>query len=135
MTDWLLKSDPDEYSFDDLLRDKRTTWDGVSNNQALIYLRQMKKGDRVFVYHTGDERSIVGLAEIAGAPRTDSRDASGKLVVVDIVVKRRLPKPVSLADIKADVAFADCPLVRIPRLSVMPIEEALAERILEMAGA
>lgn len=134
MSFWLIKSDPDEYSFDDLVRDKRTTWDGVSNAQALIHLRNMKKGDRVFVYHTGAEKSIVGLAEIAGAPRADSRDPSGKLVVADIAAKRRLPVPVSLATIKAEDAFANCPLVRISRLSVMPIEDVLAKRILGMGG-
>ena len=134
MAFWLLKSDPDEYSFDDLLRDKRATWDGVSNNQALIYLRQMKKGDRVFVYPTGDEKGLGGLADIACAPRAHSGDATGKLVVVDVLAKRRLAKPVPLADIKADLTFADCPLVRIPRLSVMPIDDVLAKRLLEMAG-
>jgi len=134
MATWLLKSDPDTYSFADLERDKKTTWDGVRNNQALIYMRQMKKGDLVLVYHSGDEKSIVGLAEITSSGYADPKHDDPKLVVVDVKFKKRAAKPVTLAQIKADRDFAGMQLVRQSRLSVMPVPEAMWKKLLTMGG-
>ena len=116
---WLVKTEPSTYSFADLQREKRTRWDGVSNPVALKHLRGMAKGDEVMVYHTGDEKAIVGLARVAGAPYPDPKDP--KLVVVDLEAVRPLPNPIPLSKIKADRRFAELPLVRMGRLSVMPI--------------
>lgn len=132
---WLIKSDPEEYSAADLEREGRTTWDGVSNAVALKHLRAMAVGDALLVYHTGEERAIVAVGEVAGKPKADPRDMSGKLSTVEISFTRRLDKPVSLADIKADPAFANFELVRIGRLSIMPVPPPLWERIMKMAGA
>lgn len=134
MTTWLLKTEPGTYSFADLERDGKTRWDGVKNPVALKNLRRMAKGDAVFVYHTGDEKAVVGLARIASAPYSDPKDKSGKLVVVDLAADRPLKRPVPLATVKADPAFAAFALVRIPRLSVMEVPPALAKRIRELGG-
>lgn len=135
MNYWLLKSDPDEYSFDDLERDKRTTWDGVKNAQALIYLREMKKGDAVFVYHSGKDKAVIGIADIVKGPFPDPEQNDEKLVVVDIKAKKRLPEPVTLAAIKADKRFAEFRLVRQSRLSVMPVTKKEWDALLKMGGA
>lgn len=127
MARWLVKSDPDEYSFADLVRDKRTVWDGISNAAALGHLRRMKKGDDCFVYETGKIKSIVGRAKIASAPRADPRDP--KLVVIDLSAGAPVARPLSLAEIKADPAFAAWELVRISRLSVMPVPEEIGRRL------
>jgi predicted RNA-binding protein with PUA-like domain len=134
LTCWLLKSDPETYSFDDLERDGRTIWDGVRNNQALIYLRKMQKGDPVLVYHSGGDKQVVGLAEIVGGPYPDPKQSDPKLVVVDLKPKQRFPRPVTLAQIKADGTFADFGLVRMSRLSVMPVSLGVWERLLRMGG-
>lgn len=131
---WLLKTEPGTYSFADLARDKRTTWDGVSNPVALKNLRAMKKGDEAFVYHTGDEKSVVGVARIASDPYPDPKQNDDRLVVVDLVPARAVPRPVSLATIKADKRFAGFALVRISRLSVMPVLPAQWKVILALAG-
>ncbi|HKC24173.1 MAG TPA: EVE domain-containing protein [Thermoanaerobaculia bacterium] len=117
--DWLLKTEPEAYSFDDLTREKKTVWDGVANPVALKHLASMKKGERLVVYHTGKERAAVGLATVASAPRPDPRDA--KLTVVEIAAGKRLAAPVSLGAIKASPLFASSPLVRMGRLSVVPL--------------
>ncbi len=129
---WLLKTEPSTYSFDDLVRDKRTTWDGVSNPVALGHLRTMRKGDQAFVYHTGAEKAIVGLARIAGDPRPDPKLGDPRLVVVELEPVRALRKPVSLAAVKADRRFADFALVRISRLSVMPVSADFWKALLAM---
>lgn len=131
---WLIKSDPDDYSAHDLAREKKTEWSGVSNPTALKHLRAMTTGDAVLVYHTDNERAIVALATVGSKPRSDPRDKSGKATVVDIEFDRWLAKPVPLADIKADPAFAQFDLVRISRLSVMPVSPAHWKRILALAG-
>ena len=118
---WLLKTEPATYSFADLVRDKRTTWDGVRNPVALKHLRSMHKGDEALVYHTGDEKAIVGIARIASEPIPDPKSKDPKLVVVDLEPVRALAHPVTLAAVKADRRFADFARVRIPRLSVMPV--------------
>jgi predicted RNA-binding protein with PUA-like domain len=132
---WLLKSEPDNYSYDDLERDGATVWDGVANNAALLHIRKVQPGDLALIYHTGDERCAVGLAEITGEPYADPQQGDAKLVVMDVRALRRLPAPVTLAAIKADPFFADFALVRQARLSVVPVTEAQWTRIMQMAGA
>lgn len=131
---WLLKTEPNTYSFDDLERDGSTTWDGVANNTALIHLRAMKSGDLALIYHTGDERRAVGIAEITSAPYPDPKADNPKLVVVDLRPIERLTNPVTLAEIKSDPFFADFVLVRQARLSVMPVSAEQWQRILTSAN-
>ena len=121
---WLLKTEPGSYSYEDLERDGQTTWDGVTNPVALKNLRAMKVGDAVVVYHTGGERAAVGLAEVARAAYPDPRKEDSRLVVVDLVAKGRLPREVGLDEIKSMPVFADSPLVRQGRLSVVPLTAA-----------
>jgi len=130
---WLLKTEPDDYSYDDLERDKETVWDGVSNNLALIHLRNMRKGDVALIYHTGDERQGVGVADIVSNPYPDPKADNDKLVVVDVKPKRRLARPVTLDAIKARKEFAHFDLVRLPRLSALPVTEAQWKALLAMA--
>ncbi len=118
MNYWILKTEPSSYSYDQLERDKKTVWDGVRNNLALKHLKAMRKGDRALIYHTGKEKAAVGLADVVSVPYTDPADPA--LVVVDISASGRLPRPVTLKEIKAERAFADMPLVRMSRLSVGP---------------
>jgi predicted RNA-binding protein with PUA-like domain len=133
MARWLLKTEPDSYAWDDLVRDKKTTWDGVTNALALKHIRNMKKGDLALVYHTGGERAAVGIAEVASAPYPDPKAGDEKLVVVDLKPKKKLTNPVTLDVIKADRAFAGWDLLRISRLSVMPVPDAMWERIEELS--
>ncbi len=123
MAYWLFKTEPDCYSYDELEKDKKTCWDGVANNLALKYLRQVKKGDLAIIYHTGDVRSAIGIAEVTSEPYVDPKENDAKLAVVDVKPKKRLAKPVSLAQIKANPAFDDFLLVKISRLSVMPVTD------------
>ena len=134
MSNWLFKEEPTHYSYDDLVRDGKTSWTGVKNPLAQKHLRAVQKGDRIFFYHTGDEKSVVGIAKAAGNAYPDPADQSGKLYAVDVVPVKKLKSPVTLASVKADKAFADFPLTRMPRLSVMPVNEDIWERILKMAG-
>ncbi len=131
---WLLKEEPGNYSFDDLVRDGKTPWTGVKNPLAQKHLRSIARGDRIFFYHTGAEKSVVGIAKAAGAAYPDPADASGKLYAVDVQPVRKLNAPVTLAAIKADGSFASLPLVRMPRLSVMPVSDAEWDRIEAMGG-
>jgi predicted RNA-binding protein with PUA-like domain len=133
MAYWLLKTEPDCYSWDDLVRDKSTTWDGVSNALALKHIRTMKKGDLALVYHTGGERRAVGVAEVKTAPYPDPKEGDDKLAVVDLRPKKKLAHPVPLPLIKADKAFQGWDFLRIGRLSVVPVPEAMWERILELS--
>ena len=121
MSHWLLKSDPGTYSFDDLQRDKKTVWDGVSNNLALKHIRNMKKGDTAFVYHSGPEKSVVGIADIVSNPFPDPKQKDPRLAVVEIKFRERLKNPVTLSAIKGDKRFMNFVLVRMSRLSVMPV--------------
>jgi predicted RNA-binding protein with PUA-like domain len=130
---WLVKEEPTHYSFDDLVRDGRTSWTGVRNALAQKHLRSIAKGDRIFFYHTGDEKAVVGIARAAGNAYPDPADEAGKLYAVDVEPVKKLKTPVTLAAIKADKAFASFPLVRMPRLSVMPVSEAEWKRIESMA--
>lgn len=121
MAYWLVKTEPTTYSYDDLQREGGTVWDGVANAVALKHLRAMKAGDEVFVYHTGKEKQIVGVATVAKPAYPDPARRDPKLFVVDLAPRRRLERPVTLAAIKADGRFADWELVRVSRLSVMPV--------------
>ena len=129
MAYWLFKEEPEHYSFADLERDRATLWDGVSNNLALKNLRQVRRGDRVFFYHTGKEKAVVGEMEVVADP--DVRDP--KAVAVKVRAVRRLPRPVPLARIKADPALAGWELVRLARLSVMPVTEEQWRRVEELS--
>jgi predicted RNA-binding protein with PUA-like domain len=129
---WVLKTEPSEYGFPDLVRDRRTRWEGVSNPVALKHLRSMLEGDDALIYHTGNEKAVVGLARVASAPYPDPKNP--KLVVVDVEPVKPLPRTVPLAEIKAETAFAELGLVRVPRLSVVPVEPAQWKRLLAMAG-
>ena len=130
---WLVKEEPTNYSFEELVRDGRTTWTGVRNPVAQRHLRSMQKGDRVFFYHTGDQKAVVGIARTAGAPYPDPADESGRLYAIDLVPVRKLKSPVTLKAVKGDPFFADFPLVRVARLSVMPVTDEQWERISGMA--
>jgi predicted RNA-binding protein with PUA-like domain len=130
---YLMKEEPSHYSYDDFARDGKTSWTGVRNPLAQKHLRSIKKGDRIFFYHTGDEKSVVGIMKAAGDPYPDPEDKSGKLYAVDVVPVKKLTQPVALAAIKADKAFASFPLVRLSRLSVMPVTDKEWERIEKMS--
>ena len=130
---WLFKEEPSNYAFDRLVADKRTTWTGVKNPVAQKNLRSVKKGDRIFYYHTGDEKAVVGIAKALGDAYADPDDAAGKAAVVEVGPVKKLPRPVALAEIKADSAFKDFALVRISRLSVMPVTDAEWTRIEALA--
>src|SRR5689334_11111534 len=119
MPAWLVKTEPNEYSYDDLVRDGDAEWDGVTNAQAQINLRSMQAGDAIVMYHSGGERAAVGLARVVKAPYPDPTDPAGKRVWVDLRAERKLAQAVSLADLKGDPAFAGSPLVRQSRLSVV----------------
>ena len=130
---WLFKSDPDTYSFSDLERDGKTVWDGVSNNLALKHLRSVHRGDLALIYHTGDEKAVVGLAELASDSYPDPKQKDPRLVVVDVKAGERLARPVGLDEIKKQAALRDFDLVRLPRLSVMPVSEAQWNVIMKLA--
>ena len=131
---WLFKEEPTHYSFDDLVKDGKTSWTGVKNPLAQKHLRSVKKGDRVFYYHTGDEKAVVAVAKALTDSYPDPKDASGKLAAVDVGPVKKLPRPVTLAEIKAKAFFKDFPLVRISRLSVMPVSDKEWAEIEKMAA-
>ncbi|HEX4611666.1 MAG TPA: EVE domain-containing protein [Urbifossiella sp.] len=134
MAFWLFKVEPDCYSFADLKRDGKTTWGGVSNAVVQKNLRAVAKGDRVFFYHTGDEKAVVGVMEVTAGPAPDPGDETGKRVAVTVKPVKALDAPVTLAAIKADPAFAGWELVRLPRLSVMPVTPEQWARVEELAA-
>ena len=131
MAYWLMKSEPSSYSWDDLVRDGGTMWDGVRNNAARLHLRAMKAGDQAFFYHSMDERAVVGIMKIAGIGQPDGEDGSWVKVPVEPV--RPFGKPVRLAAIKAEPRLAKMELIRQSRLSVAPVREEEWKLILEMA--
>ena len=133
MAYWLVKEEPTHYSYDQFVADRSTVWSGVKNPLAQKHLRTMKKGDRVFYYHTGNEKAIIGTAKVTSSAYADPKDRSGKLAVVELAPEKKLARPVTLAEIKASGRFADFPLVRLPRLSVMPVTEAQWAEIEAMA--
>ena len=130
---WLFKEEPAHFSFVQLQRAGRTVWDGVRNPLARQHLRQMRKGDRAFFYHTGKEKAIVGEMRVVSGPRTDPQADDPKEVLVEVKAVRLLPHPVPLARIKDDPLLVDWDLVRLPRLSVMPVSEAQWRRIEELS--
>jgi predicted RNA-binding protein with PUA-like domain len=132
---WLFKEEPTHYSFDDLVRDKKTVWSGVKNPLAQKHLRTVKKGDLIFYYHTGDERAIVGIAKAVTDAYADPQDKTWKAALVDVAPVHKLRRPVTLAEIKAKAFFRDFPLVRISRLSVMPVSDREWEEIEKMSSA
>jgi predicted RNA-binding protein with PUA-like domain len=147
MAKFLLKTEPAEYSFDDLERERHTVWDGVSNALAVKHLREIHEGDEVVIYHTGDERQAVGLARVIRGPYRDAKEAAAeaddgvkpakeaKAWLVDLIVGRRFPRPVTLEEMKANPAFEGFDLLRLPRLSVMPVSEAHWNAVLKLGGA
>ena len=135
MAYWILKTEPTTYSFDNLAAEQTARWDGVTNPVAVRNIRSMQKGDPVMIYHTGGEKAVVGLAEVASAPYEDPKDKSGRLFVVDLKAGQRLPRAVTLAEIRAEPVFKDMALVRQPRLSVVPADAAQWARLLAMAGS
>ena len=129
MAQWLVKEEPEHYNYAQLEKDRKTVWAGVKNPLAQKHLRAIRKGDRVFYYHTGKEKSVIATATAVSDAYPDPKDTSGKLFVVDIAPQRRLARPVTLAEIKADASFASFPLVRMSRLSVMPVSDTEWKRI------
>jgi predicted RNA-binding protein with PUA-like domain len=133
MRHWLVKSDPDTYSFDDLVKDGRTSWDGVRNYAARNFLREMKKGDKVLVYHSGGESCVVGHATVDKNPYTDPTADSDTWVSVGLKAGKALKKNVLLSSIKKEASLKDIALIKISRLSVMPLSDAHYEKIMEMS--
>jgi predicted RNA-binding protein with PUA-like domain len=131
---WLLKSDPEDYGYDDLVRDGKAVWDGVTNNLALQNLRKIKKGDVLLIYHTGEEKALVGLATATSNPYRDPKADNEKLAVIDLKPKKRVKRAVTLSEIKALPEFADFQLVKFSRLSVMPVTGDEYQRLAELAG-
>jgi predicted RNA-binding protein with PUA-like domain len=131
---WLLKSEPEAYSWDQLVHDKRTHWNGVRNHQAAINLKAMKMGDHAFFYHSGEERRIVGVMEIVAEAYPDPSDEAGRFVMVDVKALAPVTSPVTLAAIKAEPKLAECKLVRQGRLSVIPVTVAEWRIMAKMAG-
>lgn len=131
---WILKSEPDEWSWEDQVRAGTDVWDGVVNPQAVRNLRAMRRGDLALFYHTGDEPRAVGVVEVVREAYPDPTDPSGRRVVVDVRAVRPLPRPVTLAQIKAEPRLSHLALVRQPRLSVVPVDEEAWRLLLRMAG-
>jgi len=132
---WLLKTEPSEFSFDDLLARGRETWDGISNPLALQHLRSTRAGDLALIYHTGKVRAAVGIARILGAPYPDPKRKAPSQVVVDIEPVAALPRPVSLQAMKANAKLKGLELLRISRLSVVPVSREHWKILLKMSGA
>ena len=130
-----MKEEPEHYGYGQLERDRKTVWAGVRNPLAQKHLRTIRKGDRIFYYHTGKEKAVVAIARALGDAYPDPADSAGKSYVVDVAPEKRLARPVTLAAIKADRAFASFALVRMSRLSVMPVSDAEWTRIVDMSKA
>ncbi len=134
MATWLLKTEPNDYSYDDLIRDKKTVWDGVKNNLALIHIRNVKKGDTLLIYHTGKEKQLVGIAKAISNAYADPEKDDPKLAVFDLKPVRAVKQPVPLSAIKADATFKDFKLVTFSRLSVMPVPANIEKKLMAMSG-
>jgi predicted RNA-binding protein with PUA-like domain len=133
MNYWLLKTEPTHYSYSDLEKDKKAVWDGVTSPGGLFQIKQTRKGDLVFIYHTGDEKQVVGIAEIISDPYPDKKADNPRYFVFEIKHKQRLKNPVTLSRIKADKRFKDSRLVREHRLSVQPMPKDLWDIIIGMS--
>ncbi|HEX9329387.1 MAG TPA: EVE domain-containing protein [Reyranella sp.] len=134
MAYWLIKSEPSAYSWDQLVKDKKTSWTGVRNFQAQINLKAMKTGDRAFFYHSGEGKEIVGIAEVVKTAYPDATDKEGKSITVDFKAVEPVKKKVTLAEIKADPKFKEMKLVRQSRLSVSPVSDEHWKLLMKMAG-
>jgi len=134
MPAYILKTEPSTYSFDDLVRDKQTVWDGISNPVALKHLRSVKKGDTLLIYHSGEQKSVVGFARAASTAYQDPKVADPKRVVIDIVAGKAVPSPVALAQFRTDAVLKATDLVRLSRLSVIPLTDAQLARVKKLAG-
>jgi predicted RNA-binding protein with PUA-like domain len=134
MAKWLLKTEPECYSWDDLIRDKKAVWDGVTNALALKHIRTIKKGDLALIYHTGDQRTAIGVAEIVSNSYPNPREDDERLAVMDLKPKRKLSRGVTISDIKADPTFAGWDFIRNSRLSVVPVPEKMWKRIEELGS-
>jgi len=134
MSYWILKTEPTTFSFADLQREKTAVWDGVKNPVALKHLRAMQRGDEVLVYHTGDEKAVIGRARVTREAYPDPKKKDPRLVVVELAAGAQLPTPVTLVAIRADATFKDLPLVRMPRLSVQPVSAGQWKRFLKLGG-
>lgn len=135
MAHWLLKTEPSVFAYEDLVRLGRDGWDGVRNWAALRHMAAMRPDDLAFFYHTGNERRIVAVCRVVGEPYREPGQDDSRIRIVDVVPAYRLPRPVTLAEIRADPAFAGWDLLRQSRLSVLPVPEPLWRRIHELAGA
>ncbi len=132
MAHWLMKSEPHVYSWDDLVRDQATDWDGVRNNAARLHLRAMQPGDEALLYHSMSDKAVVGIMRIASEPHPDAKDENWVAVRVEPV--RALERPVTLAEIKAEPSLKEMELLRQSRLSVAPVRAAEWKKVLKMAG-
>ncbi|HRE39985.1 MAG TPA: EVE domain-containing protein [Ignavibacteria bacterium] len=132
MNYWLLKTEPSVYNWDDLIRDKKTVWDGVTSPAGLMFIRQIKKGDKAIIYHTGDERQMVGIAEVISNPYQDPKSDNPKIVVFDIKPLKKFNKFVTLSEIKNNPKYKDFRLVKEGRLSVVPVPENFIDEFLKM---
>jgi predicted RNA-binding protein with PUA-like domain len=130
---WLCKQEPSAYNIEQLKKQKSTVWDDVHNNLALKHMTQMKKGDLAFFYHTGDEKQVVGIMEIISNPYPNPKEKNSRFVVVDVKYKKHLDNPVTLDQIKTNKKFNDWELLRISRLSVMPVPSQIWEEILKIS--
>ena len=133
MNYWLLKEEPKNYSFDILEKEKNTTWDWIKNNLALKHIKQIKKGDELFIYHSGVEKLIIGIAKAISKPYPDPNQNNEKLLVFDIKIKKRLKRAISLKEIKSNSIFKDFELVRLSRLSVMPVSQKYWNYIIKLS--
>jgi len=133
MNYWLCKQEPSTYNMDLLQKEKTTTWDGVHNNLAIKHIGMMKKDDQAFFYHSGDEKQIVGIMEITSNPYPNPKEKNPRFVVVDVKYKKRLDRPVTLAEIKTNPKFRGWELLRISRLSVMPVPSQIWSEILQIS--
>lgn len=133
MAYWLMKTEPSTYSYETLVQEGSSVWDGVTNALALRYIRAMKKGDRALIYHTGSEKAVVGIAEVTANPYPDPKRGDPKLVVVMIGPGEKLQRKVPFAEIKGKAQFASFELVRLPRLSVMPVEAPVWNAIVKLS--
>jgi predicted RNA-binding protein with PUA-like domain len=133
MANWLVKSEPDTYSFEDLQRDGKTVWDGVRNNAAALHLRAMTVGDEVLFYHSGDGKAVVGVAKVVKEAFPDASDPTGRFVAVELAAVRPVKRPVTLAEMKAEPALSSLEMIRQSRLSVSPVKPGEWAQILSMA--
>lgn len=133
MAHWLVKSEPAKYGFADLQKDGKTVWDGVRNNAAALHLKAMAQGDQVLVYHSGDDKAVVGVAKVVRTAYPDASDENGRFVAVELSPVRALPRPVKLAQLKAEPELARMEMLRQSRLSVAPVRDEEWRTILRLS--